>query len=40
MGAIPGGKALLQQKLADRAEPITPTIAYLGPDKSRDAAPG
>jgi hypothetical protein len=38
MGAIPGGEALLQQKLATRAGPITPTIAYLCPDESRDAA--
>jgi len=36
--AILGGKALLQQKLATHAGPITPTIAYLCPDESRDAA--
>jgi len=38
MGSIPGGEALLKQKLAARSGPITPTFAYLCPNESRDEA--
>jgi hypothetical protein len=38
MGSIPGGEALLKQRLTTRSGPVTPTIAYLCPNESWDEA--